>query len=233
MAINPETEQQRLDSWQGKLLPWFILMPTALIGIFIFLATRQMTHFNEVLHVSPDSTLMTTLMPNSNQLAQDKDYLRWVTLAKLEQESYYRRYNQGSLLLMSRIYTQYLGFFTGMILAIVGSVFIIGKIREKPTTAEISTGTNLKMALASSSPGIIFGLLGTFLMLSTILTHNEVTVEDSPLYLNAGAIYALDPSHAPPTSAGKLDVNKVKEVLSDQKKSMTPCDTCKKINSPK
>jgi hypothetical protein len=38
--------------------------------------------------------------------------------------------------------------------------------------------------MVSSSPGIIFGVLGTALMLTTILTHSEISVKDMPLYLN-------------------------------------------------
>ena len=40
------------------------------------------------------------------------------------------------------------------------------------------------MKLISSSPGIIFGVLGTFLMIVTVIKKVELDVADSPLYLN-------------------------------------------------
>ncbi len=137
---NPENSQSaHKDSdqtikWQQKLLPWFIIMPTVLMAVFIYLASQQLVKFNNALETKPDSLLVGAILPNpstldfaNNNLDYQK-YLQWITLTKLEQESLYRRYNQGGLLLMSRIYTKYLGFFTGMIMAIVGAVFIIGKI---------------------------------------------------------------------------------------------------------
>lgn len=49
------------------------------------------------------------------------------------------------------------------------------------------------MNVASSSPGIIFGVLGTGLMLATILTHSEIDVQDQPLYLNPNTIQFVAP----------------------------------------
>ncbi|MDW3192559.1 MAG: hypothetical protein R8G66_09340 [Cytophagales bacterium] len=183
-------------NWQKRLLPWLILMPTVLVGCFIFMASNQITKFNEALEVRRDSTLIGTILPEATITYRDiKDkerYLKWITLTKLEQESYYRRYSQAGQILMSRIYVKYLGFFTGMILAIVGSVFIIGKLSENPSELEGSAKDMVRFKVVSSSPGVIFGLLGTILMLATIITHNDMEVQDAPLYLNAKNIISLD-----------------------------------------
>ncbi|NCB09427.1 MAG: hypothetical protein EOM73_14845, partial [Bacteroidia bacterium] len=116
--------------WQNKLLPWFIILPTVLITLFIILATRQVTQINKRMQITQDTTFVQQMMAKTDaRFTSDLDYYKWIALVKLEQESFYRRYNQAELLLMSRIFTKYLGFFTGMILAIVGAVFIIGRIR--------------------------------------------------------------------------------------------------------
>jgi hypothetical protein len=193
-VLHRDLEERRFKEtikWQNKILPWLVIMPTVLMLAFVVLATQQLMHFNRALETKPDSTLVGEIipLPQGSTTPSDKDYIKWVTLTKLEQESFYRRYNQAGLLLMSRIYTKYLGFFTGMILAIVGSVFIIGKISEQTTTMEGTISEKIKFNVVSSSPGIIFGLLGTVLMLSTILKHNDITVQDTPLYLNAAAIH--------------------------------------------
>ena len=112
------------------------------------------------------------------------DYIRWITLARMEEKSLDRRYSQGGLLLASRIFTKYLGFFTGMIMAIVGAVFIIGKLQENSSDIEGAVGEQMKLKIVSSSPGIIFGVLGTVLMLSSILQHAEIELKDQPLFLN-------------------------------------------------
>jgi hypothetical protein len=206
--------EKLIFKWQQKLLPWFIIMPTILIGIFIFLATQQLVKFNEKLQTKPDSTLIGKILPvgEGRNISDGKyKYLLLTVLAHLEQESTYRRYNQGALLLMSRIFTKYLGFFTGMILAIVGAVFIIGKIREDSTSLTANVNEMMKFSLISSSPGIIFGVLGTILMLATILKHNDITVQDSPLYLNANTILAIElvSSNPKDTTGNSIDLAKL------------------------
>lgn len=189
---NPEKSKYELDqvnSWQKKLLPWLILMPTILILLFIFLATQQMQRFNSVIDARSESVIEKIIpLPSDSSLSSNlkgnMDYIRWITLARMEEKSLDRRYSQGGLLLASRIFTKYLGFFTGMILAIVGAVFIIGKLQESSSDIEGSVGEQMKLKIVSSSPGIIFGVLGTVLMLSTILQHTEIELKDQPLFLN-------------------------------------------------
>lgn len=172
-------------------MPWLVVMPTLLILLFVFLATQQMRKFNTMLEVETTSVLDEVGLntEKSAELLKSPEYLRWVTLVKMEERSLDRRYKQGGALLASRIFTKYLGFFTGMILAIVGSIFIIAKLQEEKTEIEGDIGNGIKGKLASSSPGIIFGLLGTVLMLSTILQHNDISVSDQPLFLNSTNLY--------------------------------------------
>jgi len=183
-------ELAQINSWQKKLLPWLIIMPSILMFLFIYLATRQMQRFNTVIDAKSESVIEKLIpLPSDSLLSKnlkgDMDYIRWITLARLEEKSLDRRYSQGGLLLASRIFTKYLGFFTGMILAIVGAVFIIGKLQESSSDIEGAMGDQMKLKIVSSSPGIIFGVLGTVLMLSTILQHAEIELKDQPLFLNS------------------------------------------------
>lgn len=132
-----------------------------------------MQRFNAVIDAKEESVIEKLIPTKADsalnaKLKGDLDYIRWITLARLEEKSLDRRYSQGGLLLVSRIFTKYLGFFTGMILAIVGAVFIIGKLQESSSDIEGAIGEQMKLKIVSSSPGIIFGVLGTVLMLSTI-----------------------------------------------------------------
>lgn len=214
-----------VNAWQRKMLPWLIIMPTVLIVVFIILATLQMSKFNEALIIKPDNILNDTSILLLSK--QGKGDMRWMTLVRLEEQSYYRRYNQGSMTLMARIYKQYLGFFTGMILAIVGAVFIIGKLREDTSTITLSTEAKLNASLASSSPGIVFGLLGTILMITTMVSHNDVVIEDAPLYLNAQAIIALDQPDAPVQR--KAATEDIKKLLGQQALEIKKQDSLKNL----
>lgn len=196
-SISPQEKNK--NNWQKKLMPWLITMPTLLIFLFVFLATQQMRKFNTMLEIETTSVLDDVVLNTEKNptLINSLDYLRWVTLVKMEERSLDRRYKQGGALLGARIFTKYLGFFTGMILAIVGAIFIIAKLQEQKTEIEGDAGNGIKGKLSSSSPGVIFGVLGTVLMLSTILQHNEISVSDQPLFLNSTNLYlngAVNPS---------------------------------------
>lgn len=202
-------EEHSLVDWQKRLLPWLIILPTVLVAVFIVLSTRQVTQINKRLQINQDTTFVTQLLEQAEVNEIHLDYIKWITLVKLEQDSFYKRYNQAELLLMSRIFTKYLGFFTGMILAIVGAAFIIGKIKEDSSDLEGSIGEQMRFKIVSSSPGIIFGFLGTILMLSVIWQHKEIEVRDAALYLKPEYKISISKSDSSETKGNSklLNVN--------------------------
>jgi hypothetical protein len=214
---------KQLLQWQNKLLPWMIAMPTILIGAFIVLGTLKLNNFEKFAYRGDEEkTTLTIPSPYDNStdsaLKKSADYLKWYSLVKMEEYSINRRYNQGGVLLMSRIYIKYLGFFTGMILAIVGAVFIISKLKEDVTEIEGSVEEKTKFRMVSSSPGIIFGVLGTALMLTTILTHSEISVKDMPLYLNTYNISETQKNAKAPekeVKKNKINSKAVDELMMD------------------
>jgi hypothetical protein len=80
------------------------------------------------------------------------------------------------------MWTRLMGFTTGMVLAIVGAVFILGKLREQQTELKNETEA-LKVSLTTSSPGIVLAVLGSFLMSTTLLTKFDIDVRDLPVYV--------------------------------------------------
>ncbi len=108
--------------------------------------------------------------------------------AEMEVQLVARRYRQATILLMARVWTSYLGFATGMILALVGAAFILGKLRDPVTELGLkASGTD--WALKTASPGIVMAVLGTALMLATLITHHRIDVTDR-------AVYLIEPSSA-------------------------------------
>jgi hypothetical protein len=98
-----------------------------------------------------------------------------------------RRYHQANVLLMSRVWTAYLGFVTGMTLALVGAAFILGQLRDVDTALSGGVAAT-PVALRTASPGVVLCVLGTALMITTIVTHHDIETHDVPTYFN--------PSHA-------------------------------------
>jgi hypothetical protein len=120
------------------------------------------------------------------------DAARFNALAILEANAVERRYHQANVLLMSRVWARYLGFVTGMILALVGAAFILGKLREEMTSIGVSrAGTS--GTLQSSSPGLVLAVLGVVLMAITIVTNQEISTTDSSIYMQLAAPQAKAP----------------------------------------
>ncbi|MEM7481131.1 MAG: hypothetical protein AAF481_08140 [Acidobacteriota bacterium] len=102
--------------------------------------------------------------------------------ALLESDVVARRYRLASMQMMGQLWIRYLGFVTGMIMAIIGAVFVLGKLREEDTRVQ-AEASPFKMSIATASPGIILALVGAGLMMATVLTKQRSTVEDAAIYL--------------------------------------------------
>jgi hypothetical protein len=189
-----------------------VILPSILIIVFVFLATRQLNVFSAEVNNYNNSELDKVFLKDSSlKIPMDikkDEFTKLYVLSKMEEQLMNKRYSQGGALLLSRLYTKYLGFFTGMILAIVGAVFIISKLTE-PSTNIDTTAKAFKVSVVSSSPGIIFGLLGTSLMLSTILKQNSIDIKDVATYLNPGMYQTHEFVIAP----GNLDTGDKKKIL--------------------
>lgn len=183
--------------WQEKLLPFMTIM-VAGMAIFFFLASlgqliylhRTMFEGTALLHSVPSDELL--LVENAafdDQLANR----RWHTLAALDLYVLQRRYHQANVLLMARTWVRYLGFVTGMILALVGATFILGKLRESESKVEAS-GKAGGFLVQSESPGILLAALGVVLMVTTIVVYQQIKVEDTPLFTPLyNANYVIEP----------------------------------------
>lgn len=137
-------------------------------------------------------------------------------LSLLEANALQRRYHQAGVLLISRIWTRYLGFVTGTILALVGAAFILGKLRE--TNSVLGAESALwKVSMTSASPGLILATLGTLLMLATLATNLEMQVNDGPVYLPLSAALATEPAPLPLVPEDQLNKPTDIELLNKMK----------------
>jgi len=103
-------------------------------------------------------------------------------LLLLEADALDKRYRQASALLMSRIWTRQLAFITGMVLAFIGAVFIIGKLSESNANVDVGT-SEWKAGISSTSPGLILAFFGTILMGIALVVQPRIEVQDRPVYL--------------------------------------------------
>lgn len=181
-----DPEAKRREIWQRKLLP-FMVVSIVLMGLFFFVASIVQLYYlhHRVTYAGTDlRPIFEEYEKNvrSSQAHSHLEYLQWKMLVLLEQDGIARRYHQVNSAMLARIWTRYLGFVTGMILSLVGAVFILGKLREEPTKLETESQI-LKTSLYTSSPGIVLSVLGTALMAITLVVPFELKTTDAAVFL--------------------------------------------------
>lgn len=189
---NDAKEQESADSgqsdlWQQGLLPLMKRVVITLTLFFFVITLGQLFYLYHELQKSPSSIvphLATTLLirPQNEGGSPDLPRDQMALAAVLESEVIMRRYHMASAILMAHLWIRYLGFITGMIMAVMGAVFILGKLRESSASTLGTEVGSLTISLTSTSPGIVLAVLGAVLMNTTILAQQETSVKDLPLY---------------------------------------------------
>jgi len=191
------SQSSSVTAWQQRLLPFMVKMVAGL-GIFFFIASSiQLAYLHWDIRRLPPlrfSEAVTSLGPSSAAKSEDRLAIaRFRALAELELQAMERRYNNANTLLLARLWNNYLGFVTGMILSLVGAAFILGKLRESETQIGIQSAA-AEVTLKSASPGVIMAVLGVALMAITIFVHHQIEVTDRPVYLH---------EYSPPAASGE------------------------------
>jgi fatty acid desaturase len=184
----PEDERReealRLHRWQLRLLP---LIVRVLIGITIFFFAVSLVQLG-YLHwrIEKETAVDFSQAFNLIDVAPKEDSERRAASALminalLEANTLERRYRQGRVLLMSRVWTTYLGFVTGMALSMLGAAFILGRIEGAASTTKMELGA-LKAELATAAPGLVLVFFGVMLMISALFVRHTITVDDGAVY---------------------------------------------------
>jgi hypothetical protein len=191
-ATRDETrrEDRAAERWQRKMLP---LMRGGLVTLatFFFIASLVQYHllYQDLRGGGPSTQgaveALERMLPESQRT--QLGFVQWKTLVALEQDVMRMRYQQINATLLLRTWTRYTGFLIGMVLALVGAFFILGRLREEASQVSGESG-GVKVMLTSSSPGIILAVLGAVLMVVTLAVKFDFEVQDRPVYL---ALYAL------------------------------------------
>lgn len=214
----PDLSIRQREAWLRRMLPWMIGMVFGLTIFFFVASAAQLAYLHYEIKKAPDTdapfALSEQLLQGAPGSGDTKAALGGApqtlpaaaiaTLTALERSAMQRRYHQANVLLMSRVWTSYLGFVTGMVLAMVGAIFILGRLEIASSTATLEVATT-KLNLASSSPGLFMAGLGTVLMIVTIVTHHQISVEDRAIYTQGWALGAAGSPSAGPREIGSKE----------------------------
>jgi len=174
--------------WQERLLP---VMVGLLIGLtlFFFISTfLQISYLYRSILEMPaidiDSDVGEKLVANAETFEDRLNARDLEVRSKMEAYIVSQRYHHQSILLMSNLWIRYLGFATGMILALVGASFVLGKMREPYQKLEGKFSSVVDFSLRTTSPGVILVILGVLLMFTTLVDEDYYKVTDGNIYLS-------------------------------------------------
>ena len=172
-------------AWQRSMLPLMVVALVLGAVCFAVVSIQEFYSFREGIALNKQdklSEIFDKFEKANPRTASDIEFLQLKSRTLLEELIIDRRYNQANTTVLARAWTRFMGFTTGMVLAIVGASFVLGKLQEAQT--KIKQDTNIvKFSLETSSPGIVLAALGTFLMSITLLARFEIDVRDTPIYV--------------------------------------------------
>src|ERR1700704_5402515 len=144
-------DNQNLAHWQNRLLPFMTRFIVFVSVAFFVLSIVNLVQINDFVRGEHEGDIrgqIEKIAPDAK--ARNIDEMTQQSLLILEADLVDKRYHQASALLMSRIWTRQLAFMTGMIMAFLGAIFILGKLSEGRST--ISGGaSDWQTSISSSS----------------------------------------------------------------------------------
>ena len=147
---------------------------------------------------------------NAQSYSQQFELARTRAAFALERELIARRYDQANLTLTTRLWTRLMGFLTGMIVALVGAVFVLGKLSEDVSEAAAKAGVpghEWSFSFRSASPGLVMVVMGTVLMALSITIQATYDAQDAAIYFGRtgpGFVAPEPPPTPPPPDARQL-----------------------------
>lgn len=191
------TAEDVVERWRGRLLPFMMLM---LVLGSVFFGVVSVVQVRELDKQLVEEAKLVAVPPRPEILpATEASYAYDVTVA-LEQGVIARRYHFALGMIRVRLWTRMLGFSAGMVLAMVGAAFVLGRLQE-PASRLSARGGGLALSLTSASPGLLLAVLGTLLMISSIAVSPNVTTSDGAVYVphvEEVPTESLQPADLPP-----------------------------------
>jgi hypothetical protein len=185
--------------WQTAMRPLMIAMLVGL-SLFFFMATLvQVARLNERIDAGPkldvaslQASAPCAVGPAEGACVAER---RLRVAVSLEAYTIALRHHEAQVLLMAALWSRYVGFITGMILALVGAAFILGKLGDTGTTVNVGAeAAAARLALTTASPGIVLVVSGVVLMMLTITTLQQFSTHDAAIYFSGEGRPAAVPS---------------------------------------
>lgn len=154
-----------------------IVCVVALTAIFV----SGHYYFERIIDISQKAQARTEIPVLTGSEANIEAILRH----SLDKDALDLRHARGTASLIMRTYAWMLALTLGSILGLVGALFVLGRVDSELNVAEGGVD-GWKIAIMSSSPGLIIATLGSLLVIGTVFTAPEVSVRDGTMFASRG-----------------------------------------------
>lgn len=191
-------------AWQRKLLPF--MMKALVAFAMIFFVSTFVIYANLTGRLRHDDPPIADSIKQARALSQEAQFADWYVRATLEERAIAGRQRQYNAIVEGRLWTRLMGFLTGMVMVLAGSVFVLGKLEaEFDGNAKVPQGEG---AVKTNSPGLVLVVAGTLLLVISLLVTVDVKSEDRLVYLPT-----YEQSSKPPEARLRTDPNEYRELI--------------------
>ncbi len=181
------------EQWQTRMIPVMVGLVVAAALFFGVTTVYQFASLQAWLTRAPAASPVLQIVAEMRApAAADPLALAQARAAiALEQELIARRYEEARVVAVARLWTRFMGFLTGMSLALVGAAFVLGQLQTGPIRMSAEQG-GLKAALATTSPGLVLAVVGSVLIGVTQAIPYNFRTSDPATYFQPAA--TVDPA---------------------------------------
>lgn len=187
LLLSERLEAARAERrWQRAVLPFMV---SALVLAAMFFGWTTYAFFDrlqsELTYRKAEVHALIDRVDSGMNGAANPVYRDWAVRATLEQAALEQRFNVQVAIVKGRLWSRFMGFLTGMLLALTGCVFVLGKLR---TDIDFSgTASGASAIVKTTSPGVYLALLGTVVIGMALAMPGTVESTDAAIYLPGGA----------------------------------------------
>jgi hypothetical protein len=172
-------------AWRKRVLPLMVLILVAGAVLFAAVSVIEVRRLDQSLEDSVprlEAIAEQAVQLSAAPASISAENRRFAVQVSLETYVTAQRYTLARTMLRARLWTRFMGFLTGMIMAMVGAAFVLGRLREEGSSFN-SSGGGFSLSMTSASPGLILAGLGTLLMGLCLVVAPSVTTSDGAIYV--------------------------------------------------
>ena len=149
-------------------------------------------------------------VPSNSSLNSPENYAAYLRTQEVISS---RRYQHGARTLLTTSTRKNTGFLVGTMLALLGCIIVVRRVRKMPITADFGASERAKFRVITSSPGVFVTLLGALIILSTIIRYDSFEIADAVIQPPGAGT-----SIVTTTSAGEQPQSTDKKVLKPEER---------------